>query len=258
VVVYGLQRSGTTWISSIVDHLAGARCKEEILLETPVLPGSYLAEAPKTFSRWDRVVHPIRSRVAFFDQVLTPTEVFPIVGAKLMFSQTTWPVEFTGRVTRRWPQLNPVLSMRSLRRLLIDNDVAVIVVERKNVLKLRVSEMIAHQTGIMHSTEAARPVDGVHLDPSTLVNRLERTQRRQAAARRFVRGCRTVDIFYEDSEAQKRDALCRALGLDEIGALESRYQKVTTDDLRISITNYDEVAARLRGTRFEWCLGETS
>ncbi len=254
--MYGLQRSGTTWISSIIDHVDGAQCVEEILLEDPVLPGSYLAESPVMLPRWRRTIRPVRSRVDFMASVLTPTSEHPIVGAKLMYSQIGWPVRLTGRLTRRWPQLAGVLSMRSIRRWIIANDVVVVVVERKNVLKLRISELIAQKTGIMHSTQGDRAIDGIHLDPATLVNRLERTERRQAAARRFVSGCRTVEIAYEDDEDTKREALCRALGLDELGALESRYKKVTTDDLRVSIANYDEVAAVLRGSRFAWCLGQ--
>ena len=257
VLVYGLQRSGTTWISSIIDHVEGARCVEEIFIEDPVLPGSYLAEAPAILPWWRRTFQPVRSRVEFMASVLSPTPEHSIVGAKLMYPQIGWPIRLTGRLGRRWPQAASVFWMRSLRRWIIENDVVVLVVERRNVLKLRISELMAQRTGIMHSTEGDRPEGGVRMEPTAIVNRLERTQRRQAAARRFVEGCTTFEIFYEDSDETKREVLSAALGVDDVGQLQSRYQKVTSDDPKISLTNYDEVADALRGSRFEWCLGES-
>ena len=254
VLVYGLQRSGTTWIASIIDHVDGARCSEEVFLETPVLPGSYLAEAPRMYSWSRRVLRPVQSRVDFLARVLSPTAQSPIVGAKLMYSQIGWPIRISERFTRRWPVLVPLFSMKAVRRWIIANDVTVIVVERRNVLKLRVSELIAQQTGIMHSTEGQRSIEGIAIETAGLVTKLERIERRQLASRRFLAGCQTVDIAYEDGEDSKSDALSRALAVELPSQLKSRYEKVTADDLRVSILNFEEVAAVLRGTRFEWCL----
>ena len=254
VVVYGLQRSGTTWIAHVIDHLDRARCTGEIFHEDPSWPDTYHALARRRFSPVRRALRPVRCHVDFLADALAPDPGLDIVGVKIMYSHLGWPSGPIGRITRRWPQLGPWLLMRSMRRWLIDHEVTVIAVERRNVLKLRVSELLAWQTRVYHSTDGPRSTTSVWVDPTTIVKVLDRTSRRQQAARRALAGCRIVDLVYEDSEAAKRQALSRALGLEDLASLDSDLEKVTTDDLRHSISNYDEVATALTGTPFEWCL----
>lgn len=86
--------------------------------------------------------------------------------------------------------------------------------------------------------------------------RLGRIEAAERIARDTVRGLPTIEVFYEDyvaSEGVKQDPrLCAALGLTvPEGGLSSRLSKVSSDGLRNTVRNYDQVAASLSGTRFE-------
>jgi hypothetical protein len=66
----------------------------------------------------------------------------------------------------------------------------------------------------------------------------------------------TIEITYEDyisvGGAEEDARLCAALGetVPE-GGLSSSLTKISSDDLRDTVANYDQVAACLAGTRFE-------
>jgi len=66
----------------------------------------------------------------------------------------------------------------------------------------------------------------------------------------------TIEVWYDDYVGSQRvdvdKRICAELGQDlPVGGLQSPLVKVSSDNLREAISNYDEVAALLAGTRFE-------
>jgi hypothetical protein len=118
---------------------------------------------------------------------------------------------------------------------------------------------LATQTGRFHSRNPPGAKVKVPISLVGLKPRLRRIELAVSAARRCIEGLPTIEIYYEDYTAggyEKSDALlCAELGQGlPTGGLTSPLRKLSSDNLRDSIENYDAVARHLSGTRFEGFL----
>jgi LPS sulfotransferase NodH len=174
------------------------------------------------------------------------------VGFKIMYNQMSlWP-----KFAYLAPKSAQLFQDYQLRRWLRSNHVTIIHTLRRNRLKVLVSHELAGQTGRFHSRDLAEGTTSVILPLRGLKARLRRIEAAERVACDTIRGLPTVEVFYEDyvgAQSREQDArLCAALGqaAPETG-LSSPLSKVSSDDLRKTIRNYDQVAASLSGTRFE-------
>jgi hypothetical protein len=154
------------------------------------------------------------------------------------------------------PSAGRLLQDPALRRWLRANRVLVVHTLRRNHLKILVSHKLAEKSRRFHSRDALGEGCKVVISLPGLKLRLWRLELAERAARKSIAGLPSVEIWYEDyatGSADEDDArLCAALDLSvPAGGLTSTLSKVSSDDLRQTITNYEQVAAHLSGSRFE-------
>ena len=253
-IVFGNQRTGSTLIASRLNSHRRIVCYEEVFLpwvdSEPSLRGWLGADGRP---QWLRAVPGIRSAflASLFNAEYLSSEI-DAIGFKVMYNQISlWPklayyAPSAGRlfedpVFRRWLQKNNVLVIHTLRR---------------NHLKILVSHKLATESGRFHSRDAGAAARQIVLQLRGLRARLIRIEAAERTARSVIRNLQSIEIYYEDyvsSEGTVDDArLCRALGQTiPPDGLTSSLTKVSSDDLRDTVKNYEQVAAHLKGTRFE-------
>ena len=143
-----------------------------------------------------------------------------------------------------------------------------VVLDRRNRLRKVVSSRIAARSGIWHvkanrvrrGRPIALPVEEILIDrrKAPLKQLLERYDREFAEVRRLV-APDYLDLVYEtDVQKDPKVAYRRLLGylgLEE-EPVEVTLGRTTTAPLKGLLKNYDEVAAHLAGSGFEWMLSE--
>jgi LPS sulfotransferase NodH len=253
-IVFGNQRTGSTLVSSKLNSHSRIVCYEEVLLprvdSEPSLRGWLDAN---NRPQWVRAIPGVRLSFlnSIFEKHNLPRNV-NAVGFKVMYNQMSlWP-----KFAYLAPRVGQLFQDRSLERWLSANQVVVIHTLRRNRLKVLVSHQLAAQSGRFHSREAPANNKSVIVPLRGLEARLSRIESAEKVARDSIKGLPTVEVLYEDyvsSVGIEQDAvLCAALGeVVPTGGLSSRLTKLASDDLRATVANYDQVAARLSGTRFE-------
>jgi len=161
---------------------------------------------------------------------------FKALGFKLMHSQSD-----------AFPQVLEYLH---------DHNVSIIHIVRRNVLKTLISRTVKTARGASHTKTAVKTTQ-VELREDRLLKHLGRFERENEAWEIETRGLPYVKVNYEDFVVNKSAELNRMLEfleVEKVPDLQSDLVKISPDDIRQIVTNYDAVAAILKGTRFEWCL----
>jgi LPS sulfotransferase NodH len=253
-IIFGNQRTGSTLIASRLNSHGRIACHEELFLpwvdSEPSLSG-WLSATGRP--QWLRGVPGTRtSFLAGLFQADRLASGIDAVGFKVMYNQMSlWPTLaylapgagrlFEDPIFRRWLRVNHVRVIHTLRR---------------NHLKVLVSHQLAAESGRFHSRDAGAVDHQIILPLPGLRARLIRIAAAERMARSVIRNLPSTEICYEDyvsSQGAADDArLCCALGQTvPPGGLTSSLTKVSSDDLRDTVKNYKQVAAHLRGTRFE-------
>jgi LPS sulfotransferase NodH len=252
-VVFGHQRTGSTLVTSRLNSHSRIVCFEEVLLPW-VDSDPSLREwlSGNGHPQWFRALPSVKTSFlnAICDIDSLPNDV-GAVGFKVMYDQMSlWPT-----LAYLVPWAGPVLQNRALKRWLIVHHVVILHTLRRNHLKVLVSHEMAGQNKRFHSRDPAGAKGKVVIPVRGLKARLRRIEAAERAARKTIQGLPTIDIFYEDymKGGGEQDAdLCAVLGQAvPKGGLTSQLKKLSSDDLRDTVANYDEVAARLAGTPFE-------
>ena len=240
-VVLSSQRSGSTWLISLLNQLDDAAAFGELFLHRRRTAESdhtrfefdyprYLESSPAGLRPW--------SVFAYLDQFY---ERSGTVGFKLMYSQ--W---------RKYPELLLYFWR---------HHVQIVHLVRRNHLNVLLSRHIKNMTQQAHLVSAAGPprFDPVELDATTLVRRLRLQQWSIAAARQLLRLNRLphLELAYEDllQDPAHFDCLWEFLDINPQRILpQSRLKKIATRQHRDLIGNYDQIRATLSGTPFAHLL----
>jgi hypothetical protein len=115
---------------------------------------------------------------------------------------------------------------------------------------------LAGENGRFHSRDAETAGRAIVLPLRGLEARLHRIEAAERTAKSVIRNLPSIEIYYEDyasSHGSVDDVrLCHALGQSvPAHGLTSSLTKVSSDDLREIVKNYEQVASHLRGTRYE-------
>lgn len=253
-IVFGNQRTGSTFVASRLNSHPQIVCYEEVFLPWVDREPS-LREWLKSTGRPQllRAVPSVRSR--FLAALLDPSGLpdgISSVGFKVMYNQMSlWP-----RLAYLAPTVGRVFGDPALRNWLRKNDVLIIHTLRKNILKTLISHKLAAWSGQFHSRHTAVGDRRIVIPLLGLKARLRRIEMAEIVARNTIRGLPAIEICYEDyvdSGGSEEDSrICGTLGLPiPAGGLTSPLRKVSSDDLRETVRNYDQVAEYLSGTRFE-------
>jgi LPS sulfotransferase NodH len=253
-MIFGHQRTGSTLLASRLDSHPNIHCYEEIFFRS--------VDSSPSMREWlevRRLPQCLRAvprlRASFLSSVFDASKLnrsMAAAGFKLMYDQIAWWPRFAFFI----PMAARFIQEPALRSWLRKNRVLVIHVMRRNHLKILVSQKLATQNGRFHSRNPPVTDTKVFISLPGLTARLRRIELAERAARRCIEGLPTIEVHYEDysgDSARETDVvLCKALGQDlPRRGLTSPLRKIGSDSLRDTVANYDAVAARLSGTRFE-------
>lgn len=227
-VVLGTQRSGTTFLITLLDSHPGIFCAGEIFKTNPT---KILHDEFSYRNHKDKEIY------EFLDYFYKKNNTFKAVGFKLMLDQL---------------KLNPVIL-----EFIKNNNLKIILMERENTLKLHVSHLIARQTNIWASP---RPVEQVRIpiDTASIIAELDAIAQKKEENEKISSKFGALKVIYENLVTKKektvRDILKFINVDDRFIDLETSQKKINSDDLKEVIENYEEVYTVLKDTPYEKCL----
>ncbi len=244
-IVAGTQRSGTTLIQTTLDSHPQIFCEGELFQMRRLFRKIPRKSYGQPGYRWwlggraDRwLMHATWRSIAvrqYLDWFITQSDS-PVFGFKLMWNQTE---RFPGTL-----------------KFLEDNGYLLLHIRRRNILRSLVSRFAARARGLHHSTRAvATPL--VTLPVHDLLTRLERISTDNINWERLGEQLPYLRIDYEDyveNPTIEDERMLDFLGAPKDVAIKSPLVKVTPNDLRKVIANFDEVAKALKGTEYEAML----
>ena len=231
-------RTGSTRLRLLLDSHPQALCHGEVFgenLSTLAEPGS---EAHRQLLE-ERTVNP----ADFATVRVFVAEGNAAVGFKILYHQ----------LTEAWPGLMEALAA--------DTDIRVLHLVRRNGVKRFLSEYFVGtvtRKNLFLENEEIPALPQVKIPPAILLANLESLENEAEKLRGVFRGHPLHELAYEDSLEDNGPAMRGVL--DFLGLppaeLSVGIKKILPDDPKALIANFDEVAAVLRGTRFEWMLHE--
>jgi len=245
-VLLSTQRSGTSWLMErLSKHPAVGGYGEALLHDArgpfgwPVGAGDrsffpqYLSERGISATNSQRHLH----LFGYLDDLYAPRRSLRAIGFKLMYDEA-----------RPYPELLVYFSLR---------DVRVVHLLRLNLLDIVISRVAMRQRRFVHAhSPEERESVRIRLPTDRLPLWLARLALERGAARLLVRAARLKvhEVTYEDllaDDVHLRRTLA-FLGIADAADLDltSLLLKLGSPSQRSSVTNYDEVCARLRRTAF--------
>jgi LPS sulfotransferase NodH len=238
-VVLATQRSGSTWLMSVLNGLSGVSAQGEL----------FLPRQRSSERRWDsdfaypRFVELETKRRRPFSTFEYLDDFFatsPSAGFKLMYSQL-----------KVFPEILPYL---------IRKRIPIVHLVRTNHLDVLISFAVKHRLGQAHVLTGDRPADvRVDLETSTLLADLRHLEFKYRVARTMLRACRLrhLEAAYEDLVADP-DAFARVLEFLDLPTSDeppsSNIVRSRQGTQRDAVANFHDVAAVLEGTRFAHLL----
>lgn len=152
--------------------------------------------------------------------------------------------------------LNQFKAHVGLREFLKQEEISVIYLERRNLLKQHVSRQAARSSLLYHAEKASdgRPLV---LATNNLIEQLEQMETDRDELRSLASSCNALLLTYEDLVAERNSTLEEAqrfLRLEPFSELASPLIKILSPDLNQSLANYSQVHALLDKTRFSQYL----
>jgi LPS sulfotransferase NodH len=241
-VIFTTQRSGSTWLASVLNGFDGVIAHDELLLR----------RKRSTEPRWDsEFAYPRYVESEGRYGRLRPFSVFSYlnalyasrrwVGFKLMYSDV-----------KAYPEVLPYLLAKQVR---------VVHLVRRNHLDVLISFAVKRDIGKAHILAMEdRPQDlSVELDTASLLRDLERMQRKHDVARRLLElgRLRHLEVAYEDlvSDPSAFDAPLTFLDIPWAREIpESNIVRTRQGTQSEVVSNYDDVRRTLAGSKFAGLL----
>ena len=155
---------------------------------------------------------------------------------------------------------NQAVSDLAIPKYLQQNSVSCVHLIRRNHLDAVLSAEAVRLRGLAHA-ETNAPVRQVtiHLEPESIELRLQRRDREIAAASEYADflGLPVIELVYEELSADitRIIPVLEFLGVDSSAVdLTSRLRKLNSKSHRELISNYDDIARALHGSRFAHML----
>lgn len=233
-IVLSTQRSGSSYLCSLLDKHPDIRCVEEIFMPRNRNPVTYRTWRNASFGRKLKHLFTRQESIdAYLEELCAGQPKLDAFGFKLMYGQVA-----------RYPEI-----LNWCKR----NDVRVVHLIRKNALKMVVSRQVALKRGVYLST---RPVEAVtvNLDTRRLIPELQQSDRLVQHNRELFSMLPCIETSYEEVMKDRDEQLRRVqtfLGCHVNLQLSSELVKTSPDSLENLIDNYGEVCEALSGSRFE-------
>ncbi|CAN5296589.1 hypothetical protein BH24PSE2_BH24PSE2_12970 [soil metagenome] len=245
-VVAGVQRSGTTLITTSLDSHPEIFCAGEMFKMRPprtgvdVLDSGYRHHVNSSL-RLKLADQFARGRLvpAFLDRFYERSG-FAAVGFKLMRNQT---------YRNRFPMVTTYI---------LERQISVLHVIRENVLKVYLSRLLANRRRVFHATEKLTNLPRLTVPVHDLVAKLENIESEGRELREtFQSSVPYISVAYESYAADMEGEGQRLLSFLGVfrAPLRSPLVKLTPEALSEVIDNLDEVRQCLQGTAYEKWAG---
>lgn len=250
-LIVSSQRTGSTYVEDCLDSHPQIRCYGEVLLG---FDGPRAISLPRPLRRWRRPA--IVTSSALSGALLSP--------ARTIRSALTTPQEpELGAVGMRlmFNQIRPTVG----RLIADDQELRIVHISRRNVVRQVVSRVQMHAMHRMNkdfSSHSTVPVEApsVSVDPDYLISEIHAIEQGRVKLNRVLDRHRQVELVYEDlfaSDDSVREGLASIeslIGVEVGGCGPSQLKKTGSHNLEDAVSNFDELAHALAGTRYEGML----
>jgi LPS sulfotransferase NodH len=156
-------------------------------------------------------------------------------------------------------KIKDILDPVGMARVLKANEARVILLQRRNRIKLRVSLINAMRlneaTGDWNRYDETVQLTPLHIEVGGFKRELELEDKANRELNEYARslGLPVLELHYEDLLADSEEAFRRVCGFlgTNYEPLEAGTKKNTSDDLRHVVANFDELKAAFAGTAYE-------
>lgn len=231
-VVIATPRCGSNWLCTLLNSHPQILCHHELFNEDGIRVSQPLREQGWTLG--DRQM-----------QLQRPLELLELAWRHHLGFDS---VGFKININQSQPVYEAVLSDPGIQKILI---------RRRNRVRTYLSEEIALRTGHWESyasSDTAPPTGPIELSPDGLIEHSERNHGfyQQIESRLEEQSQSAFQIAYEDiPDAETRRQLLSFLGVENGIALKSATRKMNPGRLEDMISNFEELAAALKGTAWE-------
>lgn len=143
----------------------------------------------------------------------------------------------------------------SLLQWLIENDVKIIHLIRKNTLKMILSRMTAKKRKLYHTDQyRAIKIIQVPLDPQKTKNEIKRSIQTVDLFRSKVRNLESLEIYYEDIStniSNQAKIIYDFLNLSHFECEKIPLKKINPDSIESLVLNYADICQAFTGTEYE-------
>ena len=244
-IVFTSQRSGSSWLISILTKLENTTAYGELFLRRKRVPGDQKWDSNFAYPRFletepnGLIIRPF-STCSYLNGVYRKPGA---IGFKLMY----WHL-------RLYPEILAYLVRHHIR---------VVHLVRQNHLNVVISGAIRAKTGRAHPLSGQPELDDmrIELNPETLISRLNKLQRNILIARRLLRWCRLphIEVAYEDllRDQSGFNLIWNFLSINpEEHMPQSNLIKIRKGRHSDVISNYDEVKEALASSEFAELIEE--
>jgi LPS sulfotransferase NodH len=144
-----------------------------------------------------------------------------------------------------------------LKKWVTSNNINIVHLTRKNLLKLYLSRLVARKSGIFHSfekTENVIPFQKVFVDSKNILPRMKNMLKEREGIRNIFSRNASVELPYEDFFSNYKEVSQKVfsfLGLEDVTLEFPNLEKINPEAVKQIIENYDEIAKTLKGTPFQ-------
>lgn len=254
-ILVGTQRSGTTLLRTTLDSHPDILCLGEIFyLNKNKNTGSKMGKnLSDEFSSWKQYRYTayleqqtflkrIQSYLTkwkviseYFDYIFS-LNGHKAIGFKLMHDQMKW--------------------MPGIVDYIKENNIKIIHIHRENTLEILASLLTMKKRGYAHKSKSSNSLDKVQIEMPVdkVEKKLDTIYQASMKWKSMFSSYKHYHLIKYEEYVADRDnqnkSMLDFIGVDSSEKLTSELQKVNTLSLKDVITNYDDIAERLKGTRY--------
>lgn len=236
------QRTGSSWISSLLDSHRGVKVYNEPFLYIAKRPLWKEATLPTffDFNTRSRLPRPLTTFNYLAMMQAEAAEHAQSVGFKVMYNQII-----------QFPELLAAIILKRYK---------IIHLIRKNSLAVQLSVLRATQHGVFHTTDSADTLP-LHIDPQLLIEKIKKCERKVSTFQKALSllPVPVQEVYYEELVENSHDTFRRIgtfLAIPDLdtSVLKSDFKRVSQGTCKERIENYPQVANALATTPYAWML----
>lgn len=275
-IILTTQRSGSTFFRLHVNNHSNIRCHGEVFLHSSLAKDTFRYYCRENIIR--RLIYDLYNGEIFSKYLrLFKVVSYPLVRIiatkyldRLLYdadfsapwkNMTTWndyhPRENLGLDEAVGFKLmyNHLDNYRFLSDWILNEDVMIIHLVRKNLLKIYLSRLASKRRQVAHSVQTVDPIK-LYIDPKTCAEHIKKIEKRQNNARVLLENKTYIEVSYQEFVHNRLASLSKVFEFLDVEDKVIEYsganlKKLNPTSLKEIIENYYEVKETLQGTPYE-------